>query len=90
MPASSRPRDVSRAIAHIRANLHRTVPIAELAARAGVSERTPHEHFRTFIGAAPGSFSLRIRLAAVRRELQEPSRRDSITDIALRYGLIAP
>ncbi len=86
VPASSRPRDVRKAIAYIRANLHRVIPIAELAARAGVSERTLHGHFRTFIGATPGGFSMRVRLAAVRRELQEPSRCDPVTDVALRYG----
>ena len=38
--------DVRSAITHLRANLHRAVPIGELAAETGVSERTLRDQDR--------------------------------------------
>jgi AraC-like DNA-binding protein/tetratricopeptide (TPR) repeat protein len=84
--AGSLPRDVARAIGHLRANLHRSVPTAELAAQAGVAERTLHEHFHAFIGVSPGRYGSRLRLAAARRALQQRSNREAVTAIALRHG----
>jgi AraC-like DNA-binding protein/tetratricopeptide (TPR) repeat protein len=84
--AGSAPGDVKRAIAHIRAHIHRSIPIAELAAQAGVSQRTLHQHFRTFMSLAPASYGARVRLAAARTALQRPANREPITEIALRHG----
>ncbi len=85
-PVISLPRDVRRAVDHLRANLHRSVSLSELAARAGVSQRTLRDHFQHFLALPPSSYGLRLRLNAVRRELQQPLNSDSITEIALRYG----
>ena len=67
---TSIPRDVRVVIDRLRANLHRAVPLAELAAEAGVSPRRLQEHFHRFIGEPPSVYGLRLRLNGVRRELQ--------------------
>src|SRR5581483_3259393 len=82
----SLPRDVRRAINHLRGNLHRSVPLSELTAQTGISGRTLRDHFHKFLDLSPSSYGLRLRLNAVRRELQQPSNSNSISDIALRYG----
>jgi AraC-like DNA-binding protein/tetratricopeptide (TPR) repeat protein len=82
----SLPRDLRRAIDHFRANLHRSVPLSELAAQVGVSERTLRDHFQRFLALSPSSYGLRLRLNAVRRELQRPLGSGSIAEAALRYG----
>src|SRR5689334_1904537 len=64
------PRDVRAAIAHIRANLHRVVPLAELAGQAGVSMRTLEAHFHAFVGVTPSAYGIRLRLTAARHDLQ--------------------
>ena len=80
------PRAVRSAIIHLRANLHRAVPTAELAAQARVPERTLRDHFHRFLGVSPSSYGLHLRLNAARHELQQPANSDPITRIALRYG----
>src|SRR5262249_8640636 len=61
------------------------MPVSELAEQAGVSERTLRDHFQRFVGVSQNSYGLRLRLNAVRRELQRRNP-GPITDIATRYG----
>ena len=82
---TSQPRDVRRAIDYLRLNSHRSVPLSELAARGSVSERTLRDHFQRFLASSPSSYGLRLRLNAVRRELQQLNA-NSIAETALRYG----
>src|SRR5438552_3772013 len=86
LPDSPASRDVRGAIAHLRNNLHRAVPLAELVARAGVSERTLRDHFQRFLGLSPTGYGLRLRLNAARQALLQPSSTDPIADIACRHG----
>jgi AraC-like DNA-binding protein/tetratricopeptide (TPR) repeat protein len=86
MQPGSLPRDVAKAIGHLRANLDRSVPTAELARQAGVAKRTLLEHFQAFIAISPGRYGTRLRLAAVRQALQQRSNRESVTSIAVRHG----
>ena len=65
------PRDVRSTITHLRANLHRAVPMAELAAQAGVSERSLRDHFQKFLGTSPTAYGLRLRLNAARHQLRQ-------------------
>jgi AraC-like DNA-binding protein/tetratricopeptide (TPR) repeat protein len=74
----------------LRANLHRAVPIAELAAHAGVSERTLRDHFQRFLGMSPSGYGLRLRLNAVRHALQGRSATGSIAEVALAFGFAHP
>jgi len=87
---TSIPRDVRVVIDRLRANLHRAVPLAELAAEAGVSPRRLQEHFHRFIGEPPSVYGLRLRLNGVRRELQRLFNTDPIAEIALGYGFPHP
>ena len=80
------PRDVAQAISYLRANLHRTISMTELAAVVGVAERTLRKHFRSFIGVSPGDYGVRLRLAAARRALQFAEGTDSVTSVAIKYG----
>jgi transcriptional regulator GlxA family with amidase domain len=80
------PRDVAQAIAYMRVNLHRNIPVAELAATVGVGERTLRQHFRSFMGVSPGDYGIRLRLAAARRDLQLSGRTSSVTRIATKYA----
>jgi AraC-like DNA-binding protein/Tfp pilus assembly protein PilF len=82
--------DVSIAIDRLRANLHRAVPLAELAAEAGVSPRRLQEHFQNFIGVPPSTYGQRLRLNAVRQQLQQLFNTDPIAEIALRHGFPHP
>src|ERR1051326_3255795 len=79
-------RDVTVAIAVLRANPHRRVPAAELARQAGVAGRTLHEHFQTFIGMPPGEYGRRVRGAGVRGGLRQSAGRGSVARTAARYG----
>ena len=85
-PDSPASGDVRSAIGHLRSNLHRVVPLAELAARAGVSERALRDHFQRFLGLSPTGYGLRLRLNAARQALRQPSNTDPVADIAARHG----
>ena len=70
------PRDVRAAMAHIRANPHRAISLAELAAEASVSMRTLEAHFRAFVGVTPSAYGVRLRLITARHDLQRAGEAD--------------
>jgi AraC-like DNA-binding protein len=80
------PRDVRRAIDHMRRNMGRKIAVSELAAVCDVAERTLRKHFRQFVGLSPLAFFRRLRLAAVREDLLDGSNCTTITEVATRYG----
>src|SRR6185369_8402939 len=46
------PRDVKKAIEHIRAELAQQITVADLTRVCGVAERTLHKHFQAFVGVS--------------------------------------
>lgn len=80
------PRDVRRAIDCLRAGKDWKITTADLAAAAGVAERTLRKHFREFVGCSPLVYGRRLRLSAVRDELVRNPDDAMITEIATRHG----
>ncbi len=58
----------------------------ELAAEAGMSERTFYRHFREATGLTPALYRLRARLERAAEMLADPGETRSITEIALACG----
>lgn len=87
---SATPPDVRVVIDRLRTTLHRAVPLTELAAETGVSVRRLQEHFQRFVGVPPSVYGQRLRLNAVRRELQRRFNSDPIAELALRHGFPHP
>lgn len=88
-PASPRedPR-VRQAVALMESSLDRPLPMAEIAARTGLSVRRMEGLFRAAFGQTPGAFSLDLRLQAARRLLADTDH--SIGTVALRCGFSSP
>jgi AraC-like DNA-binding protein len=83
------PGYVKRVEAFIHANAHRTVRLQDLVKVAGVSERSLQYGFRRFRGAGPMQVLKAVRLDRVRRDLLNKAEgRNSITDIALKWGFV--
>lgn len=82
------PRVVRRVVELVDAAPHRAFSVADLAAHAGVSERSLHAAFRRQLGTSPMSYLRRRRLERARDELLrgDPGLGATVTDIALRYG----
>lgn len=75
---------VERCLALMSATLEAPLPIAALAARAGLSQRGLARAFQAELGAAPVTVYKRLRLAAARRYAQQSDY--SVQEIALRCG----
>jgi len=80
------PRDIRKALDHMRASVGDPITEAELAAISGVPERTLRKHFKRFVGLSPIAHLRRLRLAAARAELLACEGRLSVTEIATRHG----
>jgi TolB-like protein/AraC-like DNA-binding protein len=80
------PRDIRKALVHMRASGGERMTEAELAAICGVPERTLRKHFKRFIGVSPIAHLRRLRLAAARGELLACEGSGSVTEIATRHG----
>ncbi|MEO3475792.1 helix-turn-helix domain-containing protein [Roseomonas sp. CAU 1739] len=80
------PRDVARAVTHMRVNMAHAITAAELARAAGVPERTLQKHFLAFLGIPPLAYLRQLRLAAVREALIHPAEGVTITDVATACG----
>ena len=80
------PRDIKKAIEHMRAARDPKITMAELVKVCGVCERTLHKHFRTFVGASPLAYWRRLRLARVHEHLLNATSGESIGSVALKYG----
>lgn len=67
--AESHAQRVARAVALIRANLARPLRVEQLAAAAGMSPSSFHEHFRAITSLTPLQFQKQLRLIEARRRM---------------------
>jgi len=91
-PSAAPPRVVRAALDHADAEPDRLPTLADMAAHAGVSERTLHAAFRSRFGEAPLAHVRRVRLERVRAELLDLGAEDGATvaQVALRHGFAHP
>jgi AraC-like DNA-binding protein len=80
------PRDLVRALAWLKTHLDEPIRLETLAAAAGVRPRTLETHFREFLRTTPLGWVRRMRLMQVRRQLLDPERGSSVTEIAMANG----
>lgn len=83
---SALPRDVKRAIDYIQVYADQPITIDELVHVSGVAGRTLYKHFREFTGCPPMAYLRKVRFERVREELQRAEPKDSVTDLALKWG----
>lgn len=82
--ADSHSRRIARAIAMIRSDYARTMPIDTLAQTAGMSVSSFHQHFRKVTSSTPLQFLKQSRLIEARRILVSEGR--AISDAAFAVG----
>jgi AraC-like DNA-binding protein len=82
--AESRYRQVSKAVAIIRSEFARPLPIARLAEAAAMSPTTLHEHFKALTSLSPLQFQKQLRLIEARRMML--SEGSSASDAAYAVG----
>jgi transcriptional regulator GlxA family with amidase domain len=82
------PRVVRRVVELIDSAPETAFTVADLAACAGVSERSLHAAFRRQLGTSPMAYVRRRRLEQAHDELLrlDPSAGVRVTDVALRHG----
>jgi tetratricopeptide (TPR) repeat protein len=80
------PRDVTKALAFMRAAVCRPVSMDDLVRHCGAPERTLNTHFRTFLKMPPIRYLRRLRLVAVRQMLLAGEPGTSVTGTAKRCG----
>jgi AraC-like DNA-binding protein len=87
-PALPSSRVVGRVVELIESSADTAFTVADLAAFAGVSERSLHAAFRRQLGASPMAYVRRLRLEQVHEELLrlEPNGTHTVTEVALRHG----
>lgn len=85
-PASVRPASVRRATAFIAAHLAAPLTLADIAAAAGVPERTLHDAYCRFEGVSPMRALRDLRLDRVRATLLSRTGAAGVTDAALAAG----
>lgn len=83
---ASSTRSISCAVDFIEANLHRPLSIMDLADAAGVSPRALQIGFQRRFGCSPMAHVRRCRLAKARQDLMSGGERETIADIAVRWG----
>lgn len=79
------PRDVRTAVNYMRRNIGKSLRVQDLLIATGARERTLRKQFLRFLGLAPLSFFLSLRLAAAREALLVPSC-CSISEVAAQFG----
>lgn len=82
------PRQVRCAIEFMHANIAQPVTMQSVAEAAGISIRSLEVSFRAFKGTTPSVYFRTIRLQAVREDLRDPSNRQSLRDICLKWGFV--
>jgi len=80
------PRDVTRAIDYIEANLDMAIGLPEIVVASGVPGRTLIQHFRDFKGSSPMRYLRTARYQRVRDALSRAEPEERITKIAVRWG----
>ena len=81
---SSHTQRIARAVAILRAEYARPLPIERLAASAGMSRSAFHQHFRAVTSLSPLQFQKHLRLIEARRVLL--SRGGSVSRVAFEVG----
>jgi AraC-like DNA-binding protein len=81
------PRDVKRAIEYLEDHLDAPVTLAHLVEVSGVPGRTLLKHFRDSKGVSPMRYLRNARLHRIRQELCAARPGESVTSIALRWGI---
>lgn len=79
---------ISRATQYIQANLRTAIAVADLAARAGMSNSAFFEHFRSVTGTSPLQYQKELRLLRARDALR--SSNDKVSEIAFSVGYDSP
>jgi len=82
--ATRRARPLDGVLAHVAAHLGEPLPVAELAALAGLSIPRFKARFTAELGVPPGEYVLRAKVAEAERRLRETSQ--TITQIAFGLG----
>jgi transcriptional regulator GlxA family with amidase domain len=81
------PGYVRRAQAFIRANLSGgAIDMEQIAAAAGVPERTLFASYRKYVGLSPIAHYRALRLQGARSDLLNPRENDTVASIACRWG----
>lgn len=80
------PVHVRRAIDFMRANIDQPITMAAVANAAGVSLRALETGFRAFREASPSAYLRNIRLRAAREDLLDPTNRQTVREICLKWG----
>ena len=81
----SRARRVERAVALLRAEFARPLPVERLAAAAGMSPSSFHQHFRTATSLSPLQFQKQLRLIEARRRMVSEGANASTAAFAVGY-----
>ncbi len=76
---------ITRAINALRADFARPLRVASLAAAAGMSPSSFHQHFRAFTSLSPLQFQKQLRLIEARRLMQSEGRTASNAAFAVGY-----
>ena len=87
------PAVIRRAVEVIESHAHRpALDTAAIAAASGVGVRALQLGFRRHRGTTPMAYLRRVRLARAHEDLRrgDPSRGDSVTEIAARWGFASP
>jgi AraC-like DNA-binding protein len=79
---------INKAIALIRENYKSALPVAELAAEAGMSQSTFHEHFKAVTSNTPLQYQKELRLMDARRQLLSGGK--SVASVAYDVGYESP
>ncbi len=87
-PGSVTPAAVRRAVAYVDAHAAEPVTLADVVEASGVGARALQEAFRRHLDTTPTGYLRRVRLERAHRELHaaDPTRGDSVADIAARWG----
>ncbi|ARM92587.1 AraC family transcriptional regulator protein (plasmid) [Rhizobium sp. CIAT894] len=82
------PRHVKRAIDYMREHIAEPLSLDDIAVVAEVSVRTLQQGFRQFRNTTPMSYLHELRMQALRQDLLECDGKQSIAEIALRWGFV--
>ncbi|MGA8113196.1 MAG: AraC family transcriptional regulator [Actinocatenispora sp.] len=91
-PGPIAPAALRRAVAYIDANAAHPVHLTEIAAASGVGPRGLQAAFTRHYDTSPTGYLRRVRLQRAHRELQagDPTRGDTVAEIARRWGFGKP
>ncbi|WP_064696884.1 helix-turn-helix transcriptional regulator [Rhizobium aegyptiacum] len=82
------PRHVKWAIDFMQEHIAEPISLSEIATAANVSVRTLQQGFRQFRNTTPIAYLQEIRMLAAHRDLLESGAKQTVADIALRWGFV--